>query len=91
MNIAKDWPVNISLRLLEQPNRSGNLGQNRYQRANRLGGYSIKSPTTKAIAARNKLYALAIELRIACYAQEKSNQQLIYDFLLGIENIRRWL
>jgi len=44
----------------------------------------------KAIVC-NKLYHLAITLREDCYAQRKPTQQMISDFLLGVDDLRGWL
>lgn len=76
-----------SPRLREQPSLFGRLDHNHYQSAHRLDAYSNKYESVKAIVC-NKLYCLAIELSEDCYAQRKSTQQIISDFLLGINDLR---
>jgi hypothetical protein len=79
-----------SPRLREQPSLFGRLGHNHYQSAHRLDVYSNEYPSVKAIVC-NKLYHLAITLREDCYAQRKPIQQMISDFLLGVDDLRGWL
>lgn len=79
-----------SPRLREQPSLFGRLDHNHYQSVHRLGVYSNKNATVKTIAC-NKLYHLATELSENCYAQIKPTKQIISDFLLGVDDLRRWL
>ncbi|NDH69361.1 MAG: hypothetical protein EBY22_15970 [Gammaproteobacteria bacterium] len=79
-----------SPRLREQPSLLGRLDQNHYQSAHRLDVHSNKYASVKAIVC-NKLYHLAIALREDCFAQRKSTQQMISDFLLGVDDLRGWL
>ena len=79
-----------SPRLREQPSLFGRLDNNHYQSAHRLGVYSNKYAPVKAIVC-NKLYRLATELSEDCYAQIKPTNQIISDFLLGVDDLRGWL
>lgn len=36
-----------------------------------------------------KLYSLAVKLRADCYRQDKSSDEIVHEFLIGIERIRR--
>jgi hypothetical protein len=79
-----------SPRLREQPSLFGRLDHNHYQSAHRLDVYSNKYASVKAIVC-NKLYHLAITLREDCYAGRKPTQQMISDFLLGVDELKGWL
>jgi len=79
-----------SPRLREQPSLFGRLDHNHYQSAHRLDVYSNEYTSVKAIVC-TKLYRLAITLREDCYAQRKPTQQMISDFLLGVDDLRGWL